>query len=195
MEAKTVLRERFRQERRDHVAAQPDRIRALLFHRPPAPLTAMIPAGATIGVYAATDAEAPTMGYARYFHEQGHPLALPRFAGGAEAMHFATFADPYQEDALVEGPFGIRQPAADAETVVPDALFVPLVAFTDDGARLGQGGGHYDRWLAGHPDVLPIGMAWDVQQAGTLPTEPHDRLMAAIVTPTRFHGPFARENA
>ncbi len=41
-----------------------------------------------------------------------------------------------------------------------DVLFVPLVGFTAQGQRLGQGGGHYDRWLEAHPDAVPIGMAW-----------------------------------
>lgn len=195
MEAKATLRKRFRQERREHVAAQPEQIRALLFHRPPAQLTAMIPGDAVIGLYAASDTEAPTRGYARFFHEMGHRLALPRIADGAETMHFAEFADPYDEDALVEGSFGILQPVPDAEQLVPHVVFVPLVAFTAEGARLGQGGGHYDRWLSDNPDALPIGLGWDIQQAETLPVEPHDRALAAIVTPTRFHGPFVRENA
>mgnify|MGYP000539144799 CR=1 FL=1 len=195
VEAKSVLRKRFRQERRDHVAAQPEQIKALIFHRPPAPLAAMIPAGSVIGLYAATGAEAPTLGYAKYFHEQGHRLALPRFTGKSDEMHFAEYSDPYEEDALVDGAHGIAQPGSEAPALIPDVVFVPLVAFTERGERLGQGGGHYDRWLAGNPDALPIGMAWDVQQTDSLPTEPHDRSLAAVVTPTRFHGPFVRQNA
>jgi 5,10-methenyltetrahydrofolate synthetase len=65
--------------------------------------------------------------------------------------------------------------------------FVPLVGFTADGQRLGQGGGHYDRWLAAHPDTVAIGLAWDMQLADELPTEPHDRPLAAVVTPTRIY--------
>ena len=40
--------------------------------------------------------------------------------------------------------------------------------------------------------ALAIGMAWDCQEVPTLPLEPHDRPLAAIVTPTRLFGPFDR---
>jgi 5-formyltetrahydrofolate cyclo-ligase len=62
------------------------------------------------------------------------------------------------------------------------------VGFTASGARLGQGGGHYDRWLAEHPGTLAVGLAWDAQLCDTLPTEPHDAPLAAVVTPTRIYG-------
>ena len=75
---------------------------------------------------------------------------------------------------------------------MPDVVFVPLVGFTPDGARLGMGAGHYDRWLEAHPAALAIGMAWDCQEVAALPLEPHDRPLAAIVTPTRLFGPFDR---
>ena len=67
-------------------------------------------------------------------------------------------------------------------------LFVPLIGFTASGDRLGQGGGHYDRWLAEHPGRMTIGLAWDVQLCEALPVEPHDMMLDAIVTPTRIYG-------
>jgi len=54
--------------------------------------------------------------------------------------------------------------------------------------RLGQGGGHYDRWLAEHPAVQKIGLAWDAQLCADLPTEPHDIPLDAVITPTRIYG-------
>ena len=67
---------------------------------------------------------------------------------------------------------------------------MPLVGFTEQGDRIGQGGGFYDRWLAAHPDTLAIGMAWDVQKVDELPVEDHDMPLTAIITPTRIYGPF-----
>ena len=40
------------------------------------------------------------------------------------------------------------------------AVVVPCVGFTAAGHRLGYGGGHYDRWLAAHPHVVAVGVAW-----------------------------------
>ncbi|AWW74581.1 5-formyltetrahydrofolate cyclo-ligase [Erythrobacter sp. KY5] len=188
MTTKAELRKALRKARREHVAAQPDAVRALLFHRPPAPLLAKLSEKAVIGLYHATGAEAPAAGYARFFHEAGHTIALPHFATESSPMEFRAHTEPHGESDLEDGPFGIRQPAQSAPLISPDVLFVPLVGFTDDLARLGQGGGHYDRWLAANPGRIAIGLAWDVQLCEELPTEPHDIALDAVVTPTRIYG-------
>lgn len=190
-EAKKALRKALRAERRRHVAALPDTARALLFRVPPAPLAALIPAGATIGLYRSAPDEAPAAAYARHFSEAGHPIALPRFDDRDAPMEFALHSDPFGESDLETGPFGLLQPMAAAQTLVPQVLIVPLIGFTADGHRLGQGGGHYDRWLAAHPGTTAVGLGWDCQLVDSLPNEDHDRPLAAVVTPTRFYGPFA----
>ncbi|WP_245638428.1 5-formyltetrahydrofolate cyclo-ligase [Croceicoccus bisphenolivorans] len=189
---KSRLRKRLREKRRAHVAGLDDSTRALLFRRPPRPVLDLVPNGATIALYHPIPTEAPTGGYARFFQEEGFRLALPRFADRGAQMTFAAWEDPYGDSDLVVAPHGSLQPDADAPQVTPDVLFVPLIGFTESGARLGQGGGHYDRWLAANPQATPIGLAWDVQKVDMLPLEPHDRLLAAIVTPTRLYGPFER---
>lgn len=151
----------------------------------------MVPDNAVVGLYHATSNEAPTASYAKFFFERGHTLALPRFASLQSEMTFAAFADPFTESDLEEGPFQLMQPVTEAEELTPDVLFVPLVGFTADGHRLGQGGGHYDRWLEAHPGTTTIGLAWDVQLVESLPIEPHDHTLDAVVTPTRIYGPFA----
>jgi 5-formyltetrahydrofolate cyclo-ligase len=185
---KSQLRKALRQTRREHVTAQPDAIRALLFHRPPAPLLAKIGDEAVIGLYDATADEAPAAGYARFFHEAGHRVTLPFFAANDAGMTFRAYVDPHGDSKLEPGPYGIRQPGPDAEELTPDVLFVPLVGFTSALERLGQGGGHYDRWLAAHPQALTIGLAWDAQLVESLPTEPHDMALDAVITPTRIYG-------
>lgn len=187
METKPALRTRLRAERRAHVAALPDSIRALILLRPPAPVAAQIPEGSTVGLYHATPWEAPTAGYARWFLEHGRSIALPWFADRDSPMAFRAWTDPFDLSDLEPGPWGALQPAAAAAAVVPDVAFVPLLGFTARGERLGQGGGHYDRWLADHPGTLPIGLAWDIQHCDSLPVEPHDRLLAAVITPTRIY--------
>ena len=66
-----------------------------------------------------------------------------------------------------------------------DVVIVPGLAFTREGDRLGQGGGWYDRFLAGvRPDCATIGVCFDEQLVDQLPIEPHDQRMACVVTPT-----------
>ena len=190
--AKPALRKALREARRAHVAALDPRVRALVLMRPPAALATLIPATASIGLYIGVPGEAPASGYARHFHAAGHTIALPWFGNADRPMEFRCWASPHLDELLEPGPYGMAQPTADAPALVPDVLFVPLVGFTADGARLGQGGGHYDRWLAAHPKVTAIGLAWDCQLVDTLPHEAHDRPLTAVVTPTRLYGPFTK---
>lgn len=189
-EQKTALRKQLRKARREHAAALPAEVSALVFRQPPAPVRELVPEGATIGLYRSDMEEAPAASYARYFMENGHTIALPRIDALDSGMTFRVHTDPYGESDLVEGPMKLRQPTADAPIVVPDVLFVPLVGFTENGDRIGQGGGFYDRWLAAHPETLAIGLAWDVQKCDELPAEEHDMPLSAVITPTRIYGPF-----
>ena len=189
-EQKAALRKQLRKARKDHAAALPREVSALVFNRPPAPLLELVPEGATIGLYRADPGEAPAFSYTRFFFERGYEVALPRITKLSEPMRFHAHSDPFEESDLEEGPMGLMQPSGDLPELVPDVLFMPLVGFTVTGERLGQGGGFYDRWLAAHPDTIAIGMAWDMQEVDDLPVEDHDMPLAAIVTPTRILGPF-----
>jgi len=187
---KAALRRKLRQARRDHVAALPAAVSALVFKAPPRPVLSLIPPDAVIGLYCEADSEAPTRAYAEAFAQSGHKLALPHLKSKTAAMTFREHSDPFVRSDLEHGPFGLLQPPGDAPICVPQVLFVPLLGFTADGLRLGQGGGFYDRWLARHRDTTAIGLAWDVQLTGQLPVEEHDVPLTAIITPTRIYGPF-----
>lgn len=63
-------------------------------------------------------------------------------------------------------------------------VLVPGIAFDTSGNRIGQGAGHFDRFLVTHPGTR-IGLAFSVQIADDLPTEPHDVPMNYIVTEIR----------
>ena len=186
--SKSELRKALRKLRREHVEAQPDAIRALLFHRPPAPVLDTISPNAVIGLYHAMPFEAPAAGYAKFFLDRGNPIALPWFETRESPMRFRVYTDPFDDHDLEVGPFGMLQPTQVADEIVPDVLFVPLVGFTENGDRLGQGAGHYDRWFSEHREARGIGLAWDMQLCVSVPTEPHDVALHSIVTPTRFYG-------
>jgi 5-formyltetrahydrofolate cyclo-ligase len=186
-QAKVALRQACRAKRAEHVATLPAGLHALVLNRPPAPILVRMPEGATVGLYYPSRDEAPSLGWARWLAENGRTVALPWFARGDAAMTFRVWANPFDEGQLLPGPWRALQPAANSPEVVPDVLVVPLVAFTALGHRLGQGGGHYDRWLATHPNVPAIGLAWDCQIVEELAIEPHDRPLTAVVTPTRIY--------
>jgi 5-formyltetrahydrofolate cyclo-ligase len=190
VELKKQLRSELRRKRVAHAAALPPEVGALVFNRPPGPALDLVPTGATVGLYRSDTGEAPSARYIRFFFERGHPIALPRVTTLDKPMEFRVHTDPYEESDLEAGVWGLRQPRVDAPVVVPEVLFMPLIGFTAQGDRLGQGGGYYDRFLAAHPQTIAIGMAWDVQEVPELPLELHDMRLSAIVTPTRVLGPF-----
>ncbi len=72
---------------------------------------------------------------------------------------------------------------------LPDAIdlvLVPGVAFSKDRHRLGRGGGFFDRLLAGRAaNAFKLGICFSFQLFDTIPTEPHDIVMNAIVSDVR----------
>ena len=72
----------------------------------------------------------------------------------------------------------------DGAAAIPDVVVVPCVGFTAAGHRLGYGGGYYDRWLAAHPEVVAVGIAWSNAELAlaTFDPEPHDVPLGFIVT-------------
>jgi 5-formyltetrahydrofolate cyclo-ligase len=66
-----------------------------------------------------------------------------------------------------------------------DCVVMPGVAFSQDGLRLGRGGGYYDSTLVRMPRAARIGVAFDVQVLPALPREPHDAPLDAVVTEAR----------
>jgi 5-formyltetrahydrofolate cyclo-ligase len=187
LDDKNQLRARLKAQRREYVAGLPDATRALLFRRPPSPVADLMPKGSTVGLYCNQGSEAPTRAYAQWFYENGRQICLPWFAERGAPMQFRLWSDPWNEALVEKGPYGVLQPGSDAAEVVPGAVFVPLIGFTFEGDRLGQGGGHYDRWLASHPQCYAVGLAWDCQLVETLPLEEHDGKLSGVVTSTRIY--------
>lgn len=114
---------------------------------------------------------------------RGAVICLPRIEDGASLTLHACEV----ETSLESGPYGLRQPKADAPRMNPDSLdliIVPGVAFDARGARVGMGGGYYDRLLAAHPSAYRIALAFDFQIAEKIPELPHDQRVDTVITPT-----------
>ena len=185
---KDDLRKDLRIARRDHVTALPASMRTLVFMRPPAPLARWYPRVRRSAFTMPILTKRPPQPMRAI--SSSRVTNWPCRASPVAAKPCCTLHRSLRRQRPGKGPYGQPQPA-DAPLVQPEVLFVPLVGFTSQGARLGQGGGHYDRWLADHPDTMAIGLAWDCQLVDALPVEPHDIPLTAIITPTRIYGPFA----
>ncbi|MBA2933250.1 5-formyltetrahydrofolate cyclo-ligase [Sphingomonas sp. CGMCC 1.13654] len=118
----------------------------------------------------------------RAFHLR-HTVALPR--PGSETLDFIRW---HPDIVMRPGLAGISEPVG-GEPIVPRIVLAPLVGFDRAGRRLGQGGGYYDRWFAGHPDAMRIGIAWSVQEVAALAPEAWDMPLHAIVTEKEWIAP------
>ena len=93
-------------------------------------------------------------------------------------------------DQLEPGDFNILEPArTEPYQGQVDLCVAPGLAFTLAGDRLGYGRGHYDRFLARHPNMPVIGLAFEAQLLDSMTTEPTDHRMNVIVTESRVIRP------
>ena len=77
----------------------------------------------------------------------------------------------------------LRVMPGDVDPAALDLVIVPGLAFTADGRRLGQGGGHFDRFLLRlRPDCVTIGVGYAEQLVADLPIEAHDVRVHHVVT-------------
>ena len=95
---------------------------------------------------------------------------------------------PAEENGFTVGAYGIMEPdTRTAEEIFPadlTAVLLPAVGFDASFARLGQGGGYYDRLLA-RTRCFTVAVGFDCQLVESVPTEPTDMRVDAIVTPGR----------
>lgn len=109
----------------------------------------------------------------------GKRVSVPRCEGKQ-----MVFYEIGSLDALVPGRFGIPEPLPQV-SARPDAAslcLVPGLSFDRCGARVGYGGGYYDRFLPGFPGT-PVGLCYAALASDIpLPAEKHDCRMALVVT-------------
>lgn len=151
----------------------------------------------TVAVYAAMGSEANPAAFAAAAAKRGWRVAYPCMLSAIDAAACgqrmcmrAVAAD----DASV-APFIVHPTRAFAATdidssrfpIVPaeafDMIVAPLVAFDQTGARLGYGGGCYDRYLPMLSPVCQIvGIAFDEQRVDHIPTDAHDLPLPNIIS-------------
>ncbi len=120
------------------------------------------------------------------FSQEGAKLCLPAILDKQTIVFRA-----YHPDAeLISMGFGTYGPAAHEPVLDPEIMLVPLAAFDRSGNRIGYGGGYYDRAIhqmrqKGHNPRL-IGIAFDCQEVASVPVEPHDIRLDAILTESGY---------
>ena len=141
-----------------------------------------IQSAGTVFSYLATAEEVTLSLFHRWVWERGGTLAFPVTREGVQMDAFA----PTEENAIETGRFGIRSPIpAKGRLVLPEAIdlvLVPCLAFDSAGARLGMGGGYYDRYLPRCESALRLGVAFECQRVESVAMCPHDAALDMAVT-------------
>jgi 5-formyltetrahydrofolate cyclo-ligase len=187
--AKDDLRRRMRARRRDLAALIPDaaeRAAAWLS------LDALPPFTIVAG-YHALGSELSPWPALRKLAARGARIALPVAPQPHAPLVFRAFApdQPLELDAAK-----VPSPTEAAQSLRPDLVIAPLIAFDAHGYRLGQGGGYYDRTLAAlraSGRLFVIGLAYAGQEAEQIPRDAHDQPLDAILTETGYH-PVRKDN-
>ena len=101
------------------------------------------------------------------------------------------FREWKKDTKLINSNFGAKIPSTGNE-IIPDLILVPLLAYDDNGSRLGYGGGFYDRTLYNlrknfKKKIIAMGLAYSSQKYnGLLPLEKTDEKLDAILTENGF---------
>jgi 5-formyltetrahydrofolate cyclo-ligase len=134
--------------------------------------------------YASFGSELDTSEFLARILADGKQLLLPRINRAQRLLELRHVVD--LDTDLVSGVWGIREPAERCPMLsdVPIGfMLVPGVAFTAKGARLGYGGGFYDRLLTSlEKRFARIAAAFDLQMVDQLPEGPHDQRVDRVVT-------------
>ena len=145
-----------------------------------------------IAAYLSNDSEINPVHIIEQAWKLNKQVYLPVLSAHENSLLFS----PYEKDSQMrKNQFGIDEPVCQPEHQLKaerlDLILLPLVAFDDQGNRLGMGGGFYDRSLANvRQNTRPIrliGLAHEIQKTSQLEVQSWDVPLDAVVTESKFY--------
>jgi 5-formyltetrahydrofolate cyclo-ligase len=132
--------------------------------------------------------EVDTIPMIRRALDEERAVCVPNTDSDHKAMQACRIFD--LENDLQLGNYDIMEPKPECLRPVPpnelDVVLMPGVAFDFTGARLGYGGGYYDRFLEKcSPRCMLIAIAFELQMVEHVPCADHDHHVHKIVTEKR----------
>ncbi|WP_442594926.1 5-formyltetrahydrofolate cyclo-ligase [Neobacillus sp. D3-1R] len=136
----------------------------------------------TIGITVSNFPEVDTFQIIRKAWEQNKRVVVPKCHPKDKQL---SFHDIHRFTQLESVFYGLLEPIenetgkVDAQEI--DLLVVPGLAYSNDGYRLGFGGGYYDRYLAKYRGNT-ISLAFPMQMRNDIPIEEHDMPVNRIIS-------------
>ncbi len=148
--------------------------------------------GPACAAYFGTQEEVNLQGLFEHCWDKQLAIYSPLVQAADTPMHFQQIK---ATTPLIENRYGIKEPETNQEQqLAPNQLsivFTPLVGFDPSGARLGMGGGFYDRCFSfkRHQNTKPwlVGCAYELQKLPELEKESWDIDLDAIVTESQVY--------
>ena len=146
-------------------------------------------ANTKIAAYLAFDGEISLDSFLRKIASQGKAkIFVPRWNSIGKSYELAELGkdEAVHPEEIPSGHYSVREPVGEKNSISPreiDIWLVPGVAFDKSFARLGYGGGFYDKFLSeAKSSALKIGIAYPFQIIEKVPCKPHDIKLDEIIT-------------
>jgi len=140
---------------------------------------------ATVAAYVSVGREPGTAPLIDGLRAAGKRVVVPVLLGDND-LDWAAYEGP---ESLVSGARGTFEPVG--RRLGPDSIgtadvvITPGLAVSAEGHRLGRGGGSYDRALGRVPvGTFTCTLLYDGEWPVAVPTDPHDRPVTAVATPS-----------
>lgn len=140
----------------------------------------------TVFGYLAMEDEVDLHAVLRSAYRGGKTIALPRVEDSGIEFRAVAKREYDLATSLERHPFGFLQPKSASPRVIADErtlILVPGRGFDRSGARLGRGGGYYDRFLSAlDPTITTVGIAYSVQVVRSVPHDESDVPVQIVLT-------------
>ena len=139
--------------------------------------------GKSISIFQAYNNEINTNDLIKFLISKNFSISLPCINDESDEMLFREWNGT---DQLISGKYGILEPNQNNKIAYPSVLFIPLLAFDENGNRLGYGGGYYDKYIDAHDTenmhLLKIGVGYSFQKIYEVPNNINDKKLNWILT-------------
>lgn len=140
-----------------------------------------------VAAYVSFGNEPPTGPLLDQLTDAGYDAVVPRVQPGQQ-LSWHLYAD---RDQLHANRWGILEPPAHAPSralAASQLIVIPGLAADAAGARLGRGGGFYDRALADRARTAVVAVVvYPSELLPHVPAEAHDQRVDAVITPHQVH--------
>ncbi|MBP5597604.1 MAG: 5-formyltetrahydrofolate cyclo-ligase [Pseudobutyrivibrio sp.] len=120
--------------------------------------------------------------------EEGKNLFFPVSNKNTHELTF--YRVNHLKDDFRSGAYGIMEPDTGLEKFDLDdsstVVITPGLIFDENCNRIGYGAGYYDRFFSLHPDVIKLGVGYDLQIIENLDVEAYDVPLDYVVTNNRL---------